>query len=500
MPFAKSNLDSIFVDHFNVKQKKMKHLILQFLFLFAAMQLSAQQSSENQTADTAKQMADSVTSEDTKAPTQKSKKLVYIVDIKEKIAPPVLRSMRKGFKEAEKKEADLILLHMNTYGGEVKTADSIRTKIMNSKIPVIVFIDNNAASAGALISIATDSIYMKQGGNIGAATVVNQEQEAAPDKYQSYMRSTMRSTAESQGRNPEIAEAMVDPDVAVEGVIDSGKVLTFTASEAKQNGFCEGIYSGIDEVINAYGFEDYETQKYEQDTIDKIIGFLISPFINGILIMLIIGGIYFELQSPGIGFALLTAVVAAVLYFAPLYLEGLAENWEIILFIAGLILIAVEIFVIPGFGVAGIGGVVLIVSGLTLSMVDNVAFDFTNVELKGLMKAFLTVIIASSFALVGAYFLSMKLFAGDSGKYFKNLALQDELTAETGYTSADETMKSMVGHKGTAYTVLRPSGKVQIGDDIYDATAEIGYIEIGEKVEVVSYHNTQLIVSRPFDD
>ena len=478
----------------------MKPIVLQFLFLFATLQLFAQNVPEEQVADTLQQVSDSINSGEKADSAQQDSKLVYIVDIKEEIAPPVLRMIQKNFREAKEKDADLILLHMNTYGGMVETADSIRTKILNSKIPVVVYIDNNAASAGALISIACDSIYMKQGANIGAATVVNQNQEAAPDKYQSYMRSTMRSTAESTGRDPKIAEAMVDPDVYVEGVVDSGKVLTFTASEAKENGFCEGIYTSIDEVIRAYGFEDYETLKYEPDAVDKIIGFLISPFINGILIMLIIGGIYFELQSPGIGFALITAVVAAVLYFAPLYLEGLAENWEILLFIAGLVLIAVEIFVIPGFGIAGISGIVLLVGGLTLSLVGNIGFNFSNIELNGLIKAFLTVIIASFFALVGAYFLSMKLFAGSSGRVFKNLSLQDELTAESGYTSADSTMKSMIGHKGVAFTVLRPSGKIQIEDDIYDATAEMGYIEKGEEVEVVSYHNTQLIVNRPFEE
>lgn len=427
-------------------------------------------------------------------------KLVYVIDVKEEIAPPVWRMMQKSLKDAREQDADLILLHMNTYGGMVKTADSMRTRILNSPIPVIVFIDNNAASAGALISIACDSIYMRKGSNIGASTVVNQNQEAAPDKYQSYMRSTMRSTAQAKGRDPDIAEAMVDPDVYVQGISDSGKVLTLTASEAMKNGFNEGIYETVDEVIQAYGFKNYKKAKYEADAVDKIIGFLISPFVNGILILLIIGGIYFELQSPGIGFALITSVVAAILYFAPLYLEGLAENWEILLFVGGLVLLAVEIFAIPGFGVAGISGIILLVAGLTLSMVDNVAFDFTGVQLEGLVRAFLTVIIASFFALVGSYYLSMRLFAGSSNKFFKNLALQDELTADTGYTSADANMQSMVGHRGIAYTVLRPSGKIEIDEEIYDATAETGYIDKGEEVEVVSYHNTQLIVDRPYDE
>ncbi|MCK4361462.1 MAG: S49 family peptidase, partial [Bacteroidales bacterium] len=121
--------------------------------------------------------------------------LVYKFDIKEEIAPPVLRKTQHAFKIARDTNADLILIHMNTYGGLLDAADSIRTIILQSKIPVYVFIDNNAASAGALISIACDSIYMRPGANIGAATVVSQTGEALPDKYQSYMRSMMRSTA-----------------------------------------------------------------------------------------------------------------------------------------------------------------------------------------------------------------------------------------------------------------------------------------------------------------
>ena len=165
-------------------------------------------------------------------------KKVYLFDIKEMIAPPVWRTTKLAIEAATEKKADVILIHMNTYGGTLDDADSIRTKILNSSIPVYVFIDKNAASAGALISIACDSIYMAPGSNIGAATVVNQQGEQMPDKYQSYMRSMMRSTAEAKNRDVEIAQAMVDPKVYVPGISDSGQVLTFTVSEAIKFDFC----------------------------------------------------------------------------------------------------------------------------------------------------------------------------------------------------------------------------------------------------------------------
>ena len=212
---------------------------------------------------------------------------VYVFDIDQEIAPPVVRRMNNALEEADNINADLIVIRMNTYGGLVVAADTIRTRILKEKTPIIVFIDNNAASAGALISIACDSIYMVPGANIGAATVVNQTAEAMPDKYQSYMRSTMRSTAEVSGRNPQIAEAMVDQDIYIENVSDSGKVLTFTTSEAIANGFCEAEVGSIDELVQRYGFTNYVIIEQELKTTDHIIDWLISPYIHGILIMII---------------------------------------------------------------------------------------------------------------------------------------------------------------------------------------------------------------------
>ncbi|HOG06208.1 MAG TPA: nodulation protein NfeD, partial [Paludibacter sp.] len=331
----------------------------------------------------------------------------YKIDIKKDIGSTTWIYTQKGFEEAAEKQADAILIHMNTYGGEVLYADSIRTKILNADLPVYVFIDNNAASAGALIAIACDKIFMRPGSTIGAATVVSQMGEAMPDKYQSYMRATMRATAEAHGkdtivhgrdttyqwkRDPKIAEAMVDQGTVIPNLVDSGKTLTFTAIEAERYGYCDGIAKDMDEVINKYlKINDYKVISFRPSAMDNIKGFLMSSIFQGILIMLIIGGIYFELQTPGIGFPSIVAVTAALLYFAPLYIEGLAANWEILVFVIGLILLAVEIFAIPGFGITGILGIIFIIAGLTLSLVNNVNFDFEPVETGALGKALFTV-------------------------------------------------------------------------------------------------------------
>ncbi len=419
--------------------------------------------------------------------------LIYKFDIKENIAAPALRRTQRAFEAADTLGADIVFIHMNTYGGEVEKADSIRTRILQSQIPVMVFIDNNAASAGALISIATDRIYMRPGANIGAATVVDQTGEVVPDKFQSYMRSMMRSTAEAKGRDQDIAQAMVDPSIEIEGVIEAGKVLTFTASEAMRWGFAEGMAENIPEVIELAGIENYTIVEQQLTPIDKIINFLIHPLVSGILIMVILGGIYFELQTPGVGFPILAAFTAALFYFAPLYLEGLATHWEIILFVIGLVLLAVEIFAIPGFGVAGILGIVFIISGLAFAMVGNQGPDFTGVPLSEVGRAFLIVIIAFFLSLSSSMYLGARVLTS-KGRLGSTLALNTIQDTTQGYSSINIKMRDLMGKTGTAYTILRPSGKVEIEDDIYDATALTGFIDKGESVKVVKYETSQIFV------
>lgn len=416
---------------------------------------------------------------------------VYKFDIKEEIGPPVWRTTKNAFKKAKELKSDLILIHMNTYGGLLDAADSIRTIILQSEIPVYVFIDNNAASAGALISIACDKIYMRSGANIGAATVVDQSGKPVPDKYQSYMRSLMRSTAEATGRDPDIAQAMVDPKIYIENVSDTGSVLTFTTSEAIANNFCQAEVNNISDLLRLDGIDNYELTEHTLSFLDKLIGFLIKPYISGILIMLIIGGIYFELQSPGLGFPSAAAICAALLYFAPLYLEGLAENWEIILFVIGLLLVAIEIFAIPGFGVAGISGIILLVTGLTLSMVGNLRFDGEFINLNALVQAFFIVVTASFVSLIGSIWFSKIIF---TSSIFGHLALDATQKSDEGFTSSDDEYKSMINELGIAHTNLRPAGKIEIKGKIYDATAMTGFIEKELQVMVIKYETGQLFV------
>lgn len=420
-------------------------------------------------------------------------KIVYQINIKEEISPSIARQFSKALIEAKSLNADLILIHMNTYGGLLDAADSIRTGLLNSAIPSVVFIDNNAASAGALISIACNKIYMKTGSNIGAATVVNEQAEALPDKYQSYMRSIMRSTAEARNRNPLIAEAMVDPRTKIPGINDSGKVLTFTASEALKNSYCNGIVETIPELLKTEGIVNYKIEKFVPTFIDKIIGFLIAPAISGVLILIMLGGLYYELQHPGIGFPIILAVIAAFLYFAPLYLDGLAQNWEIIISVAGILLLIAEIFIIPGFGIAGISGILLLLVGLTTSLLRNDGFDFTAVSSISIFRS-MAIVLASMAAMLGVFIAGSRMLA--SSPVFSKMVLAENQPSAGGYTAASSELNSLIGEIGITQTVLRPTGKVTINHQSYFASSESGFIEESIMVEVIKVSGNLLLVKR----
>lgn len=436
-------------------------------------------------------------------------KLLYQIDIHEEIGSTTWRYLLAGMEEARSQNADVILLDLNTYGGTVLHADSMRTAILNADRPVYAFVSNNAASAGALIALACDSIYMRPGARIGAATVVNETGAAMPDKYQSYMRATMRATAEAHGkksivtaagdtvttwrRDPAIAEAMVDERVVIPNLTDSGEVLTFTAQEAINHGYCEAIATDADGIARErLHYDNYRIEQYTPSLYDKIAGFLTNPALQALMITFIIGGIFFELKAPGIGLPTAVALIAAVLYFLPLYLSGTAENWEILLFVAGVILLILEIFVIPGFGITGITGGVLILASFILALVSNVVFDFTFVSEQAISRSILTVMAGIVIAVLLLLFLSQRI--GRKGLFY-NLALHAEQAGDKGYIGVDETPRTLVGQKGVTVTRMAPSGKIKVDGEIYDAISLYGsFIEAGSEITIEKYENSQLYV------
>tara|TARA_Y100000994_G_scaffold60776_1_gene48983 strand:- start:4685 stop:6025 length:1341 start_codon:yes stop_codon:yes gene_type:complete len=420
------------------------------------------------------------------------KKKILVGKIDNNIDPRTNRYSKLLLEEALDKDYDIVVIEMDTYGGAVNDADDIRTRILDFEIPIYVWINKDAASAGALISIACDSIYMSSGASIGAATVVTGDGAQAPDKYQSYMRSIMRSTAEAKGRDPKIAEAMVDEDIKVDSVSMEGKVITFSTKEALKYGFCDAELNSIDEIMDRQGIENYEISSFELGSAEGIISFFLNPIVSSILILLILGGLYFELQTPGIGFPIIASITALILYLVPYYLNGVAENWEIIMFFIGIIFIALEVFVIPGFGIFGIAGLFTSITSLILIMLNNDLFDFTFVLSRDLVSSSLSVLISVLSFLLIVLFGGIKLTDSNA---FKNIALAQTQEVSKGYIS-NRYSNNIVGKKGKSFTVLRPSGKIKIDSQIFDASTEGDFIEKNKNIIVVSVEGSSLKVKK----
>lgn len=412
--------------------------------------------------------------------------LIYRIRLDQDIDKASQRLVVLGLEKASGANADYVLLDLDTYGGAVDAADSIRSAILRYPKPVVAYVNMQAASAGALISIACDSIYMKTGSSIGAATVVDQSGNVMPDKYQSFMRGMMRSTAQATGRDPKIAESM----------IDTANVLTLTPTEAIAVGYCEGIAESYQDVAKCIaGGDDYiiKDMADEMTWLDKLIQFLLHPLLQSIFMMMIVGGIFVEIRTPGIGLPLLTAVVGALLYFAPAYMVNLLSNWELLLFIAGLILLAMEIFVIPGFGVCGILGIIAVVLALAFGMVDNA--DFYEIDgtftLTPLLRPICIVTVSAAAAIFGGVWLVRRLYTTRSFDY---IALREEMSASEGYSGVVMGLEVLIGQNVTVLNDLKPSGKVRSGDGrIYEAVLQTGgYASKGEVLKVVAAEQGRL--------
>ncbi len=412
--------------------------------------------------------------------------VIYRIRLDSDIDKSSQRLVILGLEKAAEADADYVMLDIDTYGGAVDAADSIRSAILRYERPVVAYVNMQAASAGALISIACDSIYMKTGSSIGAATVVDQSGNVMPDKYQSFMRGMMRSTAQANGRDPHVAESMTD----------TANVLTLTPSEAIEVGYCEGVYETIEEVAVAVtGGNEFVIKNMDEDMtwLDKLIQFLLNPLLQSIFMMMIIGGIFVEIRTPGIGLPLITAIVGALLYFAPGYLGHLVSYWEIILFVAGLILIGIEIFVIPGFGVAGITGIIAVVVSLAFAMVDNAElfhWDGT-LNLQPIIQPLGIVVLSASAAIFGSVWLVKKLYVTRS---FDHIALRQEMKSDEGFTGVITGLESLVGEPVVVFTDMRPGGKVKTTDGrIIEATLKFGgFASKGETLKGLSTEQGRL--------
>lgn len=304
----------------------------------------------------------------------------------------------------------------------------------------------------------------------------------------------MRSTAMSHGkykipgdsveawrRDPQIAASMVDPENAI----------SLTPSEAVQCGYADGIASSIKEVLSELNYEDADIIWYEPSLTDAILGFLASAAVRAVLVMLILGGLYLEMRTSGMGMAGAVASVAVVLYFLPMIVTGTLAPWVIILFIIGIILLVLEIFVISGFGVTGVLGIFAVAASLIGAMLHTDSIG--GVDWSGLSSAFTTVLAGIAMAVVLLIFLTSKY----GPKWIRNASsLTTELKDKDGFVGVDMSPASLVGRHAYAATDLRPAGKVEIDGSRLDATSMGEFISAGTPVVVVKYEAAQIYVEK----
>ncbi len=413
---------------------------------------------------------------------------VFVVPIEGMIDAALANYVERALADAAEADASLVFFDIDTFGGLVDAADQIRTAILHSAVPTVAFIDPNAASAGALISYANDLIVMTPGASIGAATVVDGAGTKASEKMQSYMRSLMRATAEANGRDPRLAEAMVDENLAVDGVVEAGTLLTLSASEAERLGVADAIHASREEALAALGAGDRAVLSHRATGAERVLRFLGAPVIASILMMMMLGGLYFELQTPGVGFAGLMSILGAALFFAPHYMLGLVQSWEIVLFVLGVMLLLAEIFVIPGFGVAGITGIVLVLFSLGAALIGNVGLSFPTDG--AITQAILT--LAGTLVLLVVLSYSLARYMPRSQR-LSQLILSPELGSAAGYTSSD-TDETLLGLIGVALTTLRPAGTAEIDGRRVDVVSQSTFVPQGESIEVVSVRGSRVEV------
>lgn len=413
---------------------------------------------------------------------------VYRVKFDDEISLSLVPYLKRALELAEKENAKALIVEINTFGGRVDAATQLKDILLDSRIPTIAFVNKRAVSAGALITLSCKNIAMAPGSSIGAATVVDQEGKKVSEKYQSYMRAEMRSTAQKNGRDPKIAEGMVDERVVIPGLVDSTQLVSLDDVEAIQYKMADTIVSSAEAAARAFGITNPRIIDVKSNWAEEFVKFLNNPLVASLLIMLGLAGIYTEIKTPGFGFPGLMGILFLALFFGSSLILDLASWFEILLFILGLGAILVEIFLIPGFGVAGVIGIVLMIAALFFSLFNTEGYvDYSLIQLA---------IIQLGGALMGFFvlgFLAYKYLPNT--RSFKAFVLDTESGSNKGFTSAPD-FTPLVGMSGTAITVLRPAGTAVIGDKRYDVVTQGDYIEKDSRIRVLKVEGMRIVVEK----
>src|SRR5687767_11203826 len=412
---------------------------------------------------------------------QSGKPIVYVAPIEGMIDLGLAPFVRRVLDEADKAGAGAVVLKINTFGGRVDAAVMIRDALVGAKVKTVAFIDKRAISAGALISLACHVIAMGDGGTIGAATPVQLGGQRAgtqptDEKTLSYVRKEFRSTAEFRKRPLLIAEAMVDPDVAIPGLVEKGKLLTLTTNEALEHKLADFRADTVEEVLKRLGLEGAEVRRVSENWAEQLVRFLTHPILSSLLMTVGMLGIIVELRTPGFGVPGALGITSLALFFWGHWLVRLA-GWEEVLLVAlGLVLLAVEIFVTPGFGLTGIIGIVALLGGLSLSLVG------AGATIALILGAITRVVVSLGIALAASIALLRFLPKLPFGR---DLILNTGLGTAIGYASAPESDRQWLGKSGMAVSPLRPAGIADIDGTRVDIVSQGEWIEAGAPIEVI---------------
>ncbi|WAA11501.1 NfeD family protein [Fervidibacillus halotolerans] len=409
-------------------------------------------------------------------------KPVFYVKIDSEITKGLYEYLQRAVDEAEENGAELIVFEMDTPGGFVDTAVDIGDLLTKTKIKTVTFINPDAISAGAYIALNTDHIYMSPNGNMGAAEVINQDGTAADRKAQSYWNSKMRDAAERAGKDPIYGLAMIDESIDLpEYEAPKGKLLTLTAKEAVEVGYADGIVQSRTDLLKQFGYTERDVQFVDKTFAEKLAEFITNPIVVPILLSIASLGLILELYSPGFGIPGYMGIVSLLLFFYGHFVAGLAGYESIILFVIGIVLIIVEIFIPGGIvGLIGLGSIflsILVAGNNVVEMSINLLFAITV----GIV----------------AMVILMKFF-GKKMTLFNKIVLRDSTSTEQGYVS-NPTRTDLIDKIGTTITPLRPSGTILIGNERIDAVTEGGFIGSGKKIIVIEVEGPRVVV-REYQD
>lgn len=403
--------------------------------------------------------------------------LVYVIPVEDGIERGLEKFLTRAFKEAEANNADLIILEINTLGGEIDAAVGIGELIRKEKIPVVAYIKGEAISAGSYIALNADKIYMEPGSHIGAAAPRTVTGEETDPKVTSWWASHMISAAEQNNRDATIARGMVDPSVEIPGITEKGELITLDSKRAVKYGMADGIVESREELLRELAMNNAQVEEVKLTPAERLARFVTNPYVIPFLLIIGIAGILIEIFVPGFGISGIIGISAFGLYFFGHYLAGFA-GWEsIVLFLLGLTLMIVELF-IPSFGIFGILGLIGFAMGISLAAYQT-SYGMMSLLIALLINAVLLAILIKYFGHRGVW---------------NRFILQDEQRKETGYVSHSKD-KNLVGKIGRTLTKLRPSGVAVIDGKRFDVVSDGGFIDQNKEVEVVFVEGTRIVVS-----